>query len=97
MADDVAAPAPEAEMTDAPAANGAGGENPGGEGNSAPNVAAGNGGATLAAAQPAAPNAAPASPNAAPAVVGDVGNASSVSGITARARDDRRRAPMNLA
>jgi hypothetical protein len=44
-----------------------------------------------------APNAAPASPNAAPAVVGDVGNASSVSGITARARDDRRRAPMNLA
>ena len=62
MADDVAAPAPEAEMTDAPAANGAGAEIPGGEGNSAPNVAAGNGGATLAQAQPAAPNAAPAKP-----------------------------------
>ena len=62
MADDVAAPAPEAEMTDAPAANGAGAEIPGGEGNSAPNVAAGNGGATLAEGQPAAPNAAPAKP-----------------------------------
>ncbi len=62
MADDVAAPAPEAEMTDAPAANGAGVEIPGGDGNSAPNVAAGNGGATLAQTQPAAPNAAPAKP-----------------------------------
>ena len=57
MADDVAAPPPDAEMTDAPAPDGAGGEiSTGGDHalNSAPNVGTGDGAATLARAQPAA-------------------------------------------
>ncbi|ACO67513.1 histone acetyltransferase [Micromonas commoda] len=65
MADDVAAPAPDAEMTDAPAPDGAGGEiSTGGDHalNSAPNVGTGDGGAPLARAQPAASDATPPKP-----------------------------------
>ena len=65
MADDVAAPAPDAEMTDAPAPDGAGGEiSTGGDHalNSAPNVGTGDGAATLARAQPAASDATPPKP-----------------------------------
>ena len=66
MADDAAAPPPDAEMTDAPAPDGAGGEiSTGGDhalNNSAPNVGTGDGGATLARAQPAASDATPPKP-----------------------------------
>ena len=64
MADDVAAPPPDAEMTDAPAPDGAGGEiSAGGDhalSNSAPNVRDRRRGAT-ARAQPAASSATPRS------------------------------------